>query len=51
MSGSGAMLRLYRDIFRLHRTRLPAQMRALGDEYVRSEFHAHRDAKPEQVGE
>ena len=43
-------VRLYRDILRLHRTRLPSHLRALGDDYVRAEFRAHRDAKPEHLG-
>ena len=33
---------LYRRILRLHR-RLPREERTLGDLYVKSEFHAHRD--------
>ena len=40
-------LGLYRSILRLHRQKLPASMRALGDAYVKHEFRAHRDAKPE----
>ncbi len=33
---------LYRRILRAHRTRLPAEMRVLGDQYVKSEFRAHQ---------
>lgn len=34
---------LYRRLLRSHRKYLPKQMRLLGDEYVKSEFRAHRD--------
>lgn len=34
---------LYRRILRTHRKHLPQQMRVLGDEYVKSEFRAHRN--------
>lgn len=34
-------IQLYRAILRAHRT-LPGELRALGDEYVRAEFHAHK---------
>ena len=43
-------LTLYRSILRLHRQKLPASMRALGDAYVKHEFRAHADAKPEFLG-
>ncbi|CAI6099996.1 hypothetical protein V2G26_000589 [Clonostachys chloroleuca] len=33
---------LYRRILRAHRKHLPADMRVLGDEYVKAEFRAHR---------
>lgn len=33
---------LYRRILRAHRKHLPNQMRVLGDEYIKSEFRAHR---------
>lgn len=33
---------LYRRLFRAHRKHLPAEMRVLGDEYVKAEFRAHR---------
>mmetsp|Transcript_66092 Transcript_66092/g.213127 ORF Transcript_66092/g.213127 Transcript_66092/m.213127 type:complete len:105 (+) Transcript_66092:107-421(+) len=32
---------LFREIMRLHRTKLPATMRSLGDTYVRREFRLH----------
>ncbi|KAK8201595.1 hypothetical protein M8818_005849 [Zalaria obscura] len=34
---------LYRRILRSHRKHLPSEMRVLGDEYVKSEFRAHRN--------
>lgn len=34
---------LYRRLFRAHRKHLPAEMRVLGDEYIKAEFRAHRD--------
>jgi len=33
---------LYRRLLRAHRKHLPADMRLLGDEYVKAEFRAHR---------
>ena len=36
---------MYRTILRLHARKLPAEMRALGDAYVKSEFRAIRQAK------
>ena len=42
---------LFRSILREHRKRLPVLMRKLGDDYVRSEFRAHKTAKPEQVAQ
>ncbi|PGH18981.1 acetate non-utilizing protein 9, mitochondrial [Helicocarpus griseus UAMH5409] len=36
-------LQLYRRLLRAHRKKLPAHMRLLGDEYVKSEFRAHRN--------
>ncbi|PXF42189.1 Succinate dehydrogenase assembly factor 3, mitochondrial [Gracilariopsis chorda] len=41
-------LSLYRRILRLHRLKLPDLQRSVGDQYVRQEFRAHRDVKPEQ---
>ncbi|KAF3986832.1 hypothetical protein FT663_01569 [Candidozyma haemuli var. vulneris] len=35
-------LKLYRSILRAHRTKLPAELRFLGDEYVKAEFKAHK---------
>ena len=40
---------LYRSILRAHKKYLPTEMKQLGDTYVRSEFRAHRDAKPEHL--
>jgi len=33
---------LYRRILRCHRKHLPAEMRVLGDQYVKAEFRAHQ---------
>lgn len=41
------ILALYRRCFRLHRTALPAEMRSIGDAYLKSEWRAHKSAKPE----
>eukprot|EP00744_Colponema_vietnamica_P027217 GILI01040725.1.p1 GENE.GILI01040725.1~~GILI01040725.1.p1 ORF type:complete len:116 (+),score=13.91 GILI01040725.1:127-474(+) len=42
-------LSLYRQIFRLHRHRLPIQLRAIGDMYVRDEFKRHhKSGTPQQ---
>ncbi|PGH06829.1 acetate non-utilizing protein 9, mitochondrial [Polytolypa hystricis UAMH7299] len=38
-------LALYRRLLRVHRKKLPQDMRFLGDEYVKSEFRAHRDVE------
>ncbi|EPE26776.1 hypothetical protein GLAREA_02690 [Glarea lozoyensis ATCC 20868] len=36
---------LYRRLLRAHRKCLPREMRLLGDEYIKSEFRAHRDVE------
>ncbi|CAL3968731.1 hypothetical protein PZA11_004720 [Diplocarpon coronariae] len=36
---------LYRRLLRTHRKHLPSDMRLLGDEYVKSEFRAHRNVE------
>jgi len=36
---------LYRRLLRGHRKHLPKEMRLLGDEYVKSEFRAHRETE------
>ena len=42
------MRQLLRQILRAHRTKLPPNMRSLGDQYVRKEFAEMRDVtKPE----
>jgi hypothetical protein len=41
-------LKLYRQILRLHR-RLPPAMRALGDDYAKSEFRRHRAAEAQYL--
>lgn len=38
-------LQLYRRLLRAHRRKLPAEMRVLGDEYVKNEFRAHRNVE------
>jgi|AntAceMinimDraft_1070359.scaffolds.fasta_scaffold124719_1 hypothetical protein len=43
--GREAALGLYRVILRLHKDKLPVQMRSLGDSYVKSEFRLHKTAK------
>lgn len=40
--------RLYKLILRLHRG-LPAEMKSLGDDYVRAEFKRHKDAEKQFV--
>ncbi|GAO14752.1 uncharacterized protein UV8b_04558 [Ustilaginoidea virens] len=37
-----APIPLYRRLLRAHRKRLPADMRILGDEYLKAEFRLHR---------
>ena len=47
---TGAMskaITLYRTILKQHRFKLPPEMRALGDRYVKEEFRQHKNAKPE----
>merc|ERR1712166_178824 len=46
---SAPALNLYRRILRLHRWKLPSEMRHLGDSYVREEFRLHRTANAQQV--
>ena len=36
---------LYRRLLRAHRKHLDPQMRLLGDEYIKSEYRAHRDVE------
>ena len=36
---------LYRRLLRTHRKFLPQEMRLLGDEYVKSEFRAHKEVE------
>lgn len=33
---------LYRRLLRAHRKHLPQEMRVLGDEYIKKEFHLHK---------
>ena len=40
--GREAALGLYRSILRAHNRHLPAEMRSLGDAYVKSEFKMHK---------
>uniref|UniRef100_A0A7S3VMP9 Succinate dehydrogenase assembly factor 3 n=1 Tax=Dunaliella tertiolecta TaxID=3047 RepID=A0A7S3VMP9_DUNTE len=39
--GAALVISLYRSILRLHKDRLPPQLRSLGDAHARSEFQAH----------
>ena len=42
-------IRLFRSILREHR-KLPVELRVIGDDYVKNEFHLHKTAKdPEQL--
>ncbi|KAH8161385.1 hypothetical protein CIB48_g6873 [Xylaria polymorpha] len=36
---------LYRRLLRAHRKHLPQEMRLLGDEYIKSEFRAHKKCR------
>jgi hypothetical protein len=36
---------LYRRLLRAHRKHLPPEMRLLGDQYIKSEFRAHRNVE------
>ena len=40
---------LYRSILKAHKNRLPAELRKLGNDYVRNEFQAHKQAKEEHL--
>lgn len=42
-------LGLYRTLLRLHRKRLPPDMRSMGDAVVKHEFREHRAARPEHL--
>lgn len=43
---------LYRSILKIHRDKLPWQMRYVGDEYVKNEFHLHKNTKnPSQLSD
>eukprot|EP00455_Lapot_gusevi_P035276 TRINITY_DN3906_c0_g2_i1.p1 TRINITY_DN3906_c0_g2~~TRINITY_DN3906_c0_g2_i1.p1 ORF type:complete len:120 (+),score=24.46 TRINITY_DN3906_c0_g2_i1:81-440(+) len=44
-------LSLYRTILKLHKEKLPAIYRSLGDSYVRDEFKRHKTAKPNFLGQ
>ncbi|XP_030841675.1 succinate dehydrogenase assembly factor 3, mitochondrial-like [Strongylocentrotus purpuratus] len=48
VSHVSAVRTLYRQILLLHR-RLPLEMKALGDEYVKAEFRRHKNVKSEEV--
>ena len=45
MSGVAPQLRLYARVLRLHRQKLPAMQRSIGDEYVKKEFRAHQQVE------
>ncbi|KAN0078907.1 hypothetical protein V8E54_005420 [Elaphomyces granulatus] len=38
-------LHLYRRLLRLHRTKIPPDLRVLGDGYLKSEFREHRNVE------
>ena len=40
MSGKIGLLRLYASLLRLHREKLPFQLRDVGDQYLKEEFRA-----------
>ena len=42
-------LQLYRTILRLHRTKLPLELKRVGDSYVKHEFLQFKNAKPEHL--
>ena len=42
-------VQLYRSLLRAHKQFLPANMRALGDTYVKAEFQLHKTASEEQA--
>lgn len=48
-TGRAAALLLYRNILQAHKKHLPAEMKHLGDSYVKAEFRLHKKSKPEQV--
>jgi hypothetical protein len=41
MTAIGSMMHLYRSILKLHKSKLPAPLREMGDKYVKTEFAAH----------
>mmetsp|Transcript_28090 Transcript_28090/g.68403 ORF Transcript_28090/g.68403 Transcript_28090/m.68403 type:complete len:119 (-) Transcript_28090:1832-2188(-) len=43
--GRGTALSLYRAILKAHKGNLPAEMRSLGDAYVKSEFKLHKNVE------
>ncbi|XP_063953691.1 succinate dehydrogenase assembly factor 3, mitochondrial-like [Lytechinus pictus] len=48
VSHGSAVRTLYKRILQLHR-RLPLEMKALGDEYVKAEFRRHKNVNSEEV--
>jgi hypothetical protein len=42
-------VQLYRTILRLHRVKLPLELRRVGDSYVKHEFVQFKKAKPEHL--
>jgi hypothetical protein len=43
MSAKRKALMMYRQVLRLHRQKLPAVQRSIGDKYVKEEFRAHQN--------
>jgi len=46
--GLAQLYRLYRQVLRVHRDKLPAPLRSLGDSYVKSEIRRHLAGKTSQ---
>ena len=42
-AAAAPILELYRSIIRVHKHKLVGPLKELGDDYVRSEFRAHRE--------
>ena len=40
------VIRLYRNILREHKRKLPYEMKEIGDSFVKNEFRLHKSAKP-----
>lgn len=47
MASKVKVVGLYRNILKLHKTKLPADLRQLGDEFVKNEWKLHKNADPQ----